>query len=56
MALEADEVYCLLTPEVFYAVGQFYEDFGQTTDDEVVQLLQRRADAVAGRGQGERAH
>ncbi len=56
LALEADEVYCLLTPEVFYAVGQFYEDFGQTTDDEVVQLLQRRADAVAGRGQGERAH
>ncbi len=56
LALEADEVYCLLTPEVFYAVGQFYEDFGQTTDDEVVQLLQRRADAEAGRGQGERAH
>ncbi len=56
LSLEADEVYCLLTPEVFYAVGQFYEDFGQTTDDEVVQLLQRRANAVGDRGQGERAH
>ena len=56
LSLEADEVYCLLTPEIFYAVGQFYEDFGQTTDDEVVQLLQRRANAMGDRGQQERAH
>lgn len=57
---EADEVCCLLTPESFYAVGQFYDDFGQTTDEEVILLLQRRADALNGRGtlgdgSGERA-
>lgn len=44
---EADVVCCLQTPDVFYAVGQFYEDFGQTNDDEVILLLQRRAAAMA---------
>lgn len=39
---EADEVVCLLVPMAFYAVGQFYEDFEQTTDDEVITLLRRR--------------
>jgi putative phosphoribosyl transferase len=37
----ADEVVCLSTPEPFYAVGQGYEDFGQTSDDEVLDLLAR---------------
>lgn len=36
---EVDEVVCLDTPEYFAAVGQFYEDFGQTEDDEVVEYL-----------------
>ncbi len=36
---EADEVFCLATPEPFYAVGQFYQSFEQTSDDEVVRLL-----------------
>ena len=36
---EADEVICLLTPEPFDAVGRWYEDFSQTTDDEVRDLL-----------------
>jgi putative phosphoribosyl transferase len=35
----ADEVVCALTPEPFSAVGLWYEDFSQTTDDEVRQLL-----------------
>lgn len=35
----ADEVVCPLTPEPFYAVGQWYEDFDQTTDNEVTALL-----------------
>lgn len=35
----ADEVVCLETPEPFFAVGQWYQDFSQTTDDEVVELL-----------------
>jgi len=36
---EADEVVCLITPEPFYAVGLYYEDFTQTSDAEVVTLL-----------------
>lgn len=36
---EADEVVCLLAPPHFQAVGQFYDDFRQTTDDEVRELL-----------------
>lgn len=36
---EVDEVVCLETPEEFYAVGQFYSDFRQTTDQEVVTAL-----------------
>lgn len=34
-----DELICLATPWNFQAVGQFYETFGQTEDDEVVALL-----------------
>ena len=33
------KVICLLTPRGFQAVGQFYEDFAQVTDDEVIALL-----------------
>jgi putative phosphoribosyl transferase len=36
---EADRVVCLHTPEAFYAIGQFYEDFTQTRDEEVIRLL-----------------
>src|SRR3989304_6716893 len=36
---EADHVVCLHTPESFQAIGQFYEDFAQTTDEEVTSLL-----------------
>jgi predicted phosphoribosyltransferase len=39
LRLEADEVVCDITPEPFYAVGLWYEDFSQTTDDEVRALL-----------------
>lgn len=39
---EADDVVCLYTPPAFYAVGQFYVDFAQTDDAEVVELLRRR--------------
>ncbi len=37
----ADCVVCLLTPDPFYAIGQFYMDFSQTTDEEVTELLKR---------------
>jgi putative phosphoribosyl transferase len=43
----ADEVVCLELPEPFIAVGQFYRDFSQITDEEVVTLLQRRAGEVS---------
>jgi predicted phosphoribosyltransferase len=39
----ADETICLSTPEFFQAVGQYYEDFSQTTDDDVRALLRRAA-------------
>jgi len=38
---EVDEVICGVTPEPFYAVGLWYEDFSQTTDEEVRDLLER---------------
>ena len=40
---DADELVCVDTPEPFYAIGQFYADFTQTTDDEVVGCLHRAA-------------
>ncbi len=43
---EADDVVCLYTPTLFYAVGQFYDDFAQTTDDEVIFLLRRREQEI----------
>jgi putative phosphoribosyl transferase len=40
---EADKLVCLYTPEHFYGVGQWYRDFSQTTDEEVMALLGRAA-------------
>jgi predicted phosphoribosyltransferase len=39
----ADEVVCASAPEFFQAVGQYYEDFSQTSDDEVRGLLAKAA-------------
>lgn len=39
LRLEADEVVALETPEPFYAVGEWYRRFTQTTDEEVVRAL-----------------
>lgn len=44
----ADEVVCLEVPPVFFAVGQFFADFGQVEDEEVIELLRAR-----GAGEGE---
>jgi predicted phosphoribosyltransferase len=41
LARIADEVVAVSTPEPFYAVGSWYEDFSQTTDAEVERLLAR---------------
>jgi predicted phosphoribosyltransferase len=35
----ADEVICLHTPAEFTAVGEWYDDFSETSDDEVMRLL-----------------
>lgn len=35
----ADDVVCVATPELFSAIGQFYYNFNQTTDEEVIKLL-----------------
>ena len=39
LADEADDIVCLATPEPFYAVGLHYSDFTQTSDEEVMALL-----------------
>ena len=46
---EADRVVCLYTPEPFYAIGEFYEDFEQTSDDEVKELLRRAKEELEGK-------
>ena len=38
---EVNEIICARTPEPFYAVGLWYEDFSPTTDQEVRELLQK---------------
>lgn len=44
----ADNVVCLATPEPFYAIGQWYREFGQTSDSEVMELIQRAWDRESG--------
>lgn len=43
---DVDEVICLLSPANLQAIGLYYDDFGQTLDEEVVNLL-RKADRLA---------
>jgi putative phosphoribosyl transferase len=45
---DVDEVICAVTPEPFYAVGLWYENFDQTPDEEVRELLARAADREEG--------
>jgi putative phosphoribosyl transferase len=47
---EVDEIICLRTPEPFSAVGLWYDDFSQTTDEEVRELLQRAETALSSLG------
>lgn len=46
---EVDRIVCLDQPASFFAVGQFYHQFNQTSDDEVIALLQRCADGPSGK-------
>lgn len=52
----ADEVICLHTPEPFYGVGQWYQDFAQTTDDEVLRLLRSNPSGKAAQTRAEHEH
>ncbi len=47
---DVDHVVCAATPEPFVAVGLWYHDFRQTSDDEVRELLARAASLSSGRG------
>jgi putative phosphoribosyl transferase len=49
LGAEVDEVVCAQTPEPFLSVGSWYQDFSQTTDDEVRELLARAARTGVGR-------
>lgn len=51
MEAEVDELVCLVRPPVFWAVGVWYQNFGQTTDAEVRELL----DAAARRSESPEA-
>jgi putative phosphoribosyl transferase len=44
---EADGVICAVTPQPFHAVGLWYRDFSQTTDEEVHERLERAAEELA---------
>jgi putative phosphoribosyl transferase len=46
LAADADEVICLETPRHFLAIGEWYQDFSQTSDDEVVRLLRHAAGEI----------
>lgn len=39
LSVEADDVVCLATPSPFGSVGRYYDDFTQTSDEEVIRLL-----------------
>jgi putative phosphoribosyl transferase len=47
---EADEIVCLQTPELFHAIGVWYVDFSQTTDQEVRELLEQPSQGVPSPG------
>jgi len=48
---EADETICLSTPPFFQAVGQYYEDFSQTSDEDVRELLSQATQDISERNQ-----
>jgi putative phosphoribosyl transferase len=45
---DADEMICVATPAPFFAIGEFYDDFSQTSDDAVVACLTQQAGAARG--------
>jgi predicted phosphoribosyltransferase len=54
LAADADEIICLRCPALFSAVGQFYLNFTQTSDDEVIQILEEEMQRKQGKQKTER--
>lgn len=52
LAAEADEVVCDFTPDPFYSVGLWYDDFTQNPDEEIRELLERAASGRAEHREG----
>jgi predicted phosphoribosyltransferase len=50
MRAEADEVVCIYAPEHFYAVGQFFADFSQVSDEQAIAILRESCAKVAASG------
>jgi putative phosphoribosyl transferase len=50
MLRECDAMVCLSIPAEFYAVGQFFDDFGQVTDEEVVESLRETQQKIVATG------
>ena len=50
MLHECDAMVCLNVPAEFYAVGQFFDDFAQVTDDEVIAILKQDVEKVSAVG------
>ena len=48
----ADQVLCLYKPEYFQAIGEFYSDFSQTLDEEVIRLLRESKHKPEGKSTG----
>jgi putative phosphoribosyl transferase len=48
LAADADETVCLHLPSHFYAVGQWYRDFPQVDDGEVLQILKEQSRKLGG--------
>ena len=46
MRKEADDVVCLYVPEFFMAVGKFFDDFAQVTDEQAIAILRQAHPAV----------
>ena len=50
-----DEIICAYTPEPFRGVGQWYQDFSQTTDEEVRDLLEQASKRYAAENEKKKA-
>jgi predicted phosphoribosyltransferase len=50
IAREADALICLTAPSEFFAVGQFFDDFAQVTDEEVVDILRQSREKQSATG------